>query len=153
MARIKKAQWGERVGRSGGRSCGLERQARKEERQAEKENRRVDRQADREIKREEKQVKREERRAPKLRSGGKTPTRKIKRAQTGIKAAVDNTRVQKPIVKPSVERTSAQEKLKIAKKLYRDNPSKVFKDAVDSAQARLSRAPKQRSGGTTKKKK
>ena len=73
MARIKKAQFGERVGRSSGRSCGLERQARKEERQAMKENRRADRQADREIKREEKQVKREERRAPKMRSGGKTP--------------------------------------------------------------------------------
>ena len=66
MARIKKAQWGERVGRSGGRSCGLERQARKEERQAMKENRRADRQADREIRR-------EQRRAPKLRNGGKTP--------------------------------------------------------------------------------
>lgn len=66
MARISKAQWGERVGRSSGRSCGLERQARKEERQAMKENRRADRQADREIKR-------ETRRAPKMRSGGKTP--------------------------------------------------------------------------------
>ena len=66
MARIKKAQWGERVGRSGGRSCGLERQARKEERQAMKENRRADRQADREIRR-------EQRRAPRMRDGGKTP--------------------------------------------------------------------------------
>ena len=72
MARIKKAQWGERVGRSGGRSCGLERQARRDERISAKENRRADRQADKEIKREEKQIKREERRAPKMRSGGKT---------------------------------------------------------------------------------
>lgn len=55
-----------RVGRSGGRSCGIEKQARKEERQAERENRRADRQADREIRR-------EERRAPKMRSGGSTP--------------------------------------------------------------------------------
>jgi len=66
MATIKKAQMGMRVGRSGGRSCGLEKQARKEERQAMRENRRADKQADREIKR-------EERRAPKMRSGGKTP--------------------------------------------------------------------------------
>ena len=73
MARIKKAQWGERVGRSSGRSCGLEKAARREEKIAVKESRRADKQADREIKREEKQIKREERRAPKLRSGGKTP--------------------------------------------------------------------------------
>ena len=62
MARIKKAQWGERVGRSGGRSCGIEKQIRKDERQAARENRQADRQA-----------RREERRAPKMRSGGKTP--------------------------------------------------------------------------------
>jgi hypothetical protein len=66
MATIKKAQMGMRVGRSSGRSCGLEKQARRDERIAEKENRRADRQANREIKR-------EERRAPKMRSGGKTP--------------------------------------------------------------------------------
>jgi hypothetical protein len=65
MATIKKAQMGMRVGRSGGRSCGLEKQARRDERIAEKENRRADRQANREIKR-------EQRRAPKMRSGGKT---------------------------------------------------------------------------------
>jgi len=39
MARIKKAQFGERVGRSGGRSCGIEKQIRKDERQAARENR------------------------------------------------------------------------------------------------------------------
>jgi hypothetical protein len=72
---------------------------------------------------------------------------RIKKAQTGYRA--DNTRVKKPIVRPSLQRVEAQEKLKIAKKLYKDNPSssKVFSDAVDSAKARLSRAPKQRSGG------
>jgi len=62
MARIKKAQFGERVGRSSGRSCGIEKQIRKDERQAARENRQADRQA-----------RREERRAPKMRSGGKTP--------------------------------------------------------------------------------
>ena len=62
MGTIKKAQFGERVGRSGGRSCGIEKQIRKDERQAAREERQADRQA-----------KREERRAPKMRSGGKTP--------------------------------------------------------------------------------
>lgn len=62
MGTIKKAQTGMRVGRSGGRSCGIEKQIRKEERQAARENRQADRQA-----------RREERRAPKMRSGGKTP--------------------------------------------------------------------------------
>ena len=62
MARISKAQMGIRVGRSGGRSCGIEKQIRKDERQAARENRQADRQA-----------RREERRAPKMRSGGSTP--------------------------------------------------------------------------------
>jgi len=62
MARISKAQMGMRVGRSGGRSCGIEKQIRKDERQAARENRQADRQA-----------RREERRAPKMRSGGSTP--------------------------------------------------------------------------------
>ena len=71
MARIKKAQFGERVGRSSGRSCGIEKQIRKDERQAARENRQADRQA----RREERQ---DARRAPKfaqpkLRSGGSTP--------------------------------------------------------------------------------
>ena len=55
MARMSKAQMGMRVGRSSGRSCGIEKQIRKDERQAAR------------------QAKREERRAPKMRSGGKTP--------------------------------------------------------------------------------
>lgn len=72
MARIKKAQMGYRV-RGEGRSCGIERQARKDERQSEKEWRKLDRQGTREVKREERQAKREERKIPKQRSGGKTP--------------------------------------------------------------------------------
>lgn len=62
MARISKAQMGMRVGRSSGKSCGIERQVRKDERQAAREERQANRQA-----------RREERRAPKMRSGGSTP--------------------------------------------------------------------------------
>lgn len=60
---MKKAQWGERVGRAKGQKCGLEKAFRKEERMYEKENRRADRQADRE-------AKREARRGPRMRNGG-----------------------------------------------------------------------------------
>jgi len=72
MAKVKKAQMGYRV-RGEGRSCGIERQARKDERMYERENRKANRQGDREIKREERQAKREERKIPKQRSGGSTP--------------------------------------------------------------------------------
>jgi hypothetical protein len=72
MANIKKAQMGYRV-RGEGRSCGIERQARKNERQYDRENRQANRQAEKEIKREERQAKREERKIPKQRSGGSTP--------------------------------------------------------------------------------
>lgn len=72
MARIKKAQMGYRV-RGEGRSCGIEKQMRRDERQSEKEWKKLDRQGTREVKREERQAKREERKIPKQRSGGKTP--------------------------------------------------------------------------------
>ena len=72
MARIKKAQMGYRV-RGEGRSCGIEKQMRRDERQSEKEWKKLDRQGTREAKREERQAKREERKIPKQRSGGKTP--------------------------------------------------------------------------------
>ena len=72
MASIKKAQMGYRV-RGEGRSCGIERQARKDERMYERENRKATRQGEREVKREERQAKREERKIPKQRSGGSTP--------------------------------------------------------------------------------
>ena len=72
MAKIKKAQMGYRV-RGEGRSCGIERQARKDERMYERENRKANRQGEREVKREERQAKREERKIPKQRSGGSTP--------------------------------------------------------------------------------
>lgn len=72
MASIKKAQMGYRV-KGEGRSCGIERQARKDERMYERENRKATRQGEREVKREERQAKREERKIPKQRSGGKTP--------------------------------------------------------------------------------
>ena len=73
MAKVKKAQMGYRV-RGEGRSCGIERQMRKDERQSEREWRKIDRQGTREVKREERQAKREERKAPKsMKNGGKTP--------------------------------------------------------------------------------
>ena len=72
MAKIKKAQMGYRV-KGEGRSCGIERQARKDERMYERENRKANRQGEREVKREERQAKREERKIPKQRSGGSTP--------------------------------------------------------------------------------
>ena len=72
MASIKKAQMGYRV-KGEGRSCGIERQARKDERMYERENRKATRQGEREVKREERQAKREEDKAPKMRSGGSTP--------------------------------------------------------------------------------
>jgi hypothetical protein len=62
MARIKKAQMGYRVAGQG-RSCGIERQARKEERQAERDWKKMDKQSTRELKRESR----------KMRNGGKTP--------------------------------------------------------------------------------
>ena len=76
--------------------------------------------------------------------------KKVKKAQKGIKATADATRVAKPMVK-SIQRSEAEKKLKIAKELYKDNPGKVFKTAVDSAEARLSRAPKQKTGGKVTK--
>jgi hypothetical protein len=72
MASIKKAQMGYRV-KGEGRSCGIERQARKDERMYERENRKATKQGEREVKREERQAKREERKIPKQRSGGSTP--------------------------------------------------------------------------------
>jgi len=70
MGKISKAQFG--------RTCGIEKQVRRDERIAAKENRRADRLADRE-------AKREARRAPKMRSGGKTAawTRKAGKSESG----------------------------------------------------------------------
>jgi hypothetical protein len=60
-----------------GRSCGIERQARKNERQYDRENRQANRQAEREIKRDERiaarDAKKEAKSIPKQRSGGSTP--------------------------------------------------------------------------------
>ena len=72
MAKVKKAQMGYRV-RGEGRSCGIERQARKDERQSEREWRKMDRQSTREVKRDERIAAREAKKVPKQRSGGKTP--------------------------------------------------------------------------------
>ena len=61
-------------------------------------------------------------------------------APTSMPKAIDNTYVQKRMDKvKSVQKISAEEKLRLAKKLYQDNPSKVFRDALDTAKNRLSR--------------
>ena len=73
--------------------------------------------------------------------------KKIKKAQTGGKFSDIYTGPAK--TNPGVLKAKAEEKLKMAKQLYKDNPGKVFKTAVDSAQARLSRVPKQKDGGST----
>ena len=65
-----------------------------------------------------------------------------------LKAKADKAKADSNI---SVYKKNAEEKLKMAKQLYKDNPGKVFKTAVDSAQARLSRVPKQKDGGKTSK--
>jgi hypothetical protein len=42
-----------------------------------------------------------------------------------------------PLKKPTY--ATSEEKVKIAKKLYKDNPSKVFSDAVQRAEANLAK--------------
>ena len=50
----------------------------------------------------------------------------------------DNTSVSKVIPSfKNLQDVSLVEKVKIAKQLYKDNPSKVFKDAVDKAEKNL----------------
>ena len=120
MARISKAQIGCRVGRDGRSSCGIERAARKEERQAVKEERRYTRQNDRELKREERQTQREERKAPKMRSGGKTPawTRSEGKSPSGglNKKGIASYRRQNPGSKLSMAVTESNPTGKRAKR-------------------------------------
>ena len=105
MARVSKAQMGMRVGRSSGRSCGIEKQIRKDERQAAREERQADRQA-----------KREERRAPKMRSGGKTPAWQRKEGKDpkgGLnRKGIASYRRQNPGSKLSMAVTTPPSKLK-----------------------------------------
>ena len=105
MARVSKAQMGMRVGRSSGRSCGIEKQIRKDERQAAREERQADRQA-----------KREERRAPKMRSGGKTPAWQRKEGKDpkgGLnRKGIASYRRQNPGSKLSMAVTTKPSKLK-----------------------------------------
>ena len=72
--------------------------------------------------------------------------KKIKKAQLGDRLVSDNTLVKKPVIR-DLKREDALEKVKLAKQLYKDNPGKVYRTAVDSAEARLSRVPKQKNGG------
>jgi hypothetical protein len=60
-------------------------------------------------------------------------------APTSQPQAIDNTYVKKPMNIKSLGKIDAEKKVKIASKLYKDNPSKVFSDAVDTAKNKLSR--------------
>ena len=131
MARIKKAQFGERVGRSGGRSCGIEKQIRKDERQAAREERQADRQA-----------KREERRAPKMRSGGKTPAWQRKEGKDpkgGLnRKGIASYRRQNPGSKLSMAVTTKPSKLKKGSKAA--NRRKSFCARMSGMKKRLTSA-------------
>jgi hypothetical protein len=88
-------------------------------------------------------------RIKKAQSGGKFSDIYTGPAKTNpgvLKAKADKAKADSNI---SAYKKNAEEKLKMAKQLYKDNPGKVFKTAVDSAQARLLRVPKQKSGGST----
>jgi hypothetical protein len=131
MARMSKAQMGMRVGRSSGRSCGIEKQIRKDERQAAREERQADRQA-----------KREERRAPKMRSGGKTPAWQRKEGKDpkgGLnRKGIASYRRQNPGSKLSMAVTTKPSKLKKGSKAA--NRRKSFCARMSGMKKRLTSA-------------
>jgi hypothetical protein len=131
MARVSKAQMGMRVGRSSGRSCGIEKQIRKDERQAAREERQADRQA-----------KREERRAPKMRSGGKTPAWQRKEGKDpkgGLnRKGIASYRRQNPGSKLSMAVTTKPSKLKKGSKAA--NRRKSFCARMSGMKKRLTSA-------------
>ena len=131
MARISKAQMGMRVGRSSGRSCGIEKQIRKDERQAAREERQADRQA-----------RREERRAPKMRSGGKTPAWQRKEGKNpsgGLNAkGVASYRAANPGSKLKTAVTTKPSKLKPGSKAA--NRRKSFCARMSGMKKRLTSA-------------
>lgn len=131
MARMSKAQMGMRVGRSGGRSCGIEKQIRKDERQAARENRQADRQA-----------RREERRAPKMRSGGSTPAWQRKEGKNpsgGLNAkGVASYRAANPGSKLKTAVTTKPSKLKAGSKAA--NRRKSFCARMSGMKKRLTSA-------------
>jgi hypothetical protein len=127
MGKISKAQFG--------RSCGIEKQVRRDERIAAKENRRADRLADRE-------AKREARRAPKMRSGGKTAawTRKEgKNPSGGLNAkGVASYRAANPGSKLKTAVTTKPSKLKPGSKAA--NRRKSFCARMSGMKKRLTSA-------------
>lgn len=56
----------------------------------------------------------------------------------------DNTSVSKakPVIK-TMTNASLEEKLKIAKQLYKDNPTEVFSDAVERAKDKVNKSKQQ----------
>lgn len=81
----------------------------------------------------------------------------LKKAQKGIQvepAVADKTavKINVPRYNPSAQaKKDAEEKLQIAKKLYKDNPGKVYYDAVKKAEQNASKYKK--TGGTVRSKK
>lgn len=81
----------------------------------------------------------------------------LKKAQKGTQvepAVADKTavKINVPKYNPSTQaKKNAEEKLQIAKKLYRDNPGKVYYDAVKRAEQKLLNTKK--TGGTVRGKK
>jgi len=128
---MSKAQMGMRVGRSSGRSCGIEKQIRKDERQAAREERQADRQA-----------RREERRAPKMRSGGKTPAWQRKEGKDpkgGLnRKGIASYRRQNPGSKLSMAVTTKPSKLKKGSKAA--NRRKSFCARMSGMKKRLTSA-------------
>jgi len=127
MGKISKAQFG--------RSCGIEKQVRRDERIAAKENRRADRLADRE-------AKREARRAPKMRSGGKTPAWQRKEGKNpsgGLNAkGVASYRAANPGSKLKTAVTTKPSKLKPGSKAA--NRRKSFCARMSGMKKRLTSA-------------
>ncbi len=127
MGKISKAQFG--------RTCGIEKQVRRDERIAAKENRRADRLADRE-------AKREARRAPKMRSGGKTPAWQRKEGKNpsgGLNAkGVASYRAANPGSKLKTAVTTKPSKLKPGSKAA--NRRKSFCARMSGMKKRLTSA-------------
>ena len=70
----------------------------------------------------------------------KPVTSKLKSDNTKVsKVAPKEIVMSKFLVKKKVNSVTGQEKVNIAKKLYKDNPSKVFADAVKRAETNLTK--------------
>jgi hypothetical protein len=145
MAKVKKAQMGYRV-RGEGRSCGIERQARKDERQSAREWKKMVKEGTREVKRDERiaarEAKKEAKSVPKQRSGGKTAawTRKEgKNPSGGLNAkGVASYRAANPGSKLKTAVTTKPSKLKPGSKAA--NRRKSFCSRMKGMRSKLTSA-------------